>query len=447
VAPETRYTKTADGVYLAYQVVGDGVLDIALMPGLIFGNVEVVWEHPLVDSFLRRLASIGRLILHDRRATGLSDRATNLPDLETRAGDLLAVLDAAGSKRTVLLGGTEAGAPAALVAATRPDRVSALIWWLAASRSRWAPDYPSGVVKEEEGSWLREIERGWGSESFASAEIAHDAPSLRGNRSLTQWLARMQRHLVTPGSAAQLARIWHETDVRHVLPAIAVPTLLLDREGQVKEADGFTASRISGAEHVVLRGDDGMPWAGDSDAVISAISRFLGVDRTEREHDRMLSTVLFTDIVGSTEKASGLGDAAWKHLLEEHHSVVRGHLSRYRGQEVDTAGDGFFATFDGPARAVRCAQQIVRAVQPMGLQVRTGVHTGEVQEIAGKIGGMGVVIGARVGSMAEPGEVLVSSTVKDLVAGSGLRFEDRGTHSLKGIPGEWHLYSAIGDPD
>jgi class 3 adenylate cyclase len=257
----------------------------------------------------------------------------------------------------------------------------------------------------------------------------------------------MQRHLVTPGSAAQLARIWHETDVRHVLPTIAVPTLLVDRDGQIRETDGYTASRIPGAEHVVLRGDDGMPWAGDSDAVIFAISGFLGVDRTERQHDRILSTVLFTDIVGSTEKTAELGDAAWKDLLEEHHSVVRGHLSRYRGREVDTAGDGFFATFDGPARAVRCAQQIVRAVQPMGLQVRAGVHTGEVQEIAGKIGGMGVVIGARVGSMAEPGEVLVSSTVKDLVAGSGLRFEDRGTHSLKGIPGEWHLHSAIGDPD
>jgi len=296
VIPDTRYTRTPDGFYIAYQVVGQGLIDFAWMPGFILGNVEVVWEHPLVEAFLGRFASIGRLIIHDRRGTGLSDRATSAPGLETRAIDLLAALIAAGSSRTVLIGGGEGGALAAFVAAGRPDLVSALVWWQAQPRSRWAQDYPWGATQEEVNSWLGEVERGWGTESFASAFVAKEAPSLRGDQSVIRWLARMQRHWVTPGSAVELARIWYETDIRDVLPSISVPTLILDREGLATEEQAFTSSLIPAAERVVIPGNDAPPWAGDQESLISAVLRFLQIERSATDHNRVLATVLFTDM-------------------------------------------------------------------------------------------------------------------------------------------------------
>jgi class 3 adenylate cyclase len=445
VIPATRYAKTDDGVSIAFQLVGRGTLDLAWMPGFVSGNVEVVWEHPLVSSFLEKLASIGRLILHDRRGTGLSDRAARLPDLETRAADLLAVLDAAGSRRPVLMGGGEAGALCALLAATRPSRVASFIWWHAAARTRWAPDYPWGESEEGERSWLREVERGWGTEAFASAFVALEAPSVRGDDSFIRWLARMQRHWVTPGSAAELVRIWYETDVRHVLPSITVPTLIIGREDPAnpEEEREYVASRIQGAERVALPGDDSPPYVGDQESVLSAITRFLRIERSVPVEDRVLATVLFTDIVGSGKRAAELGDRAWGDLLQRHHSTVRALLAEYRGREVDTAGDGFFATFDGPARAAKCAKAIIEGVKPLGIEVRAGVHTGEVETIAGKTGGMAVVIGSRVGAMAQASEVLASQTVKDLTAGSGLVFEDAGEQELKGVPDRWHLYRVL----
>jgi class 3 adenylate cyclase len=438
--PETRYAKTADGIYIAYQVVGDGPLDLAWMPGFASANVEVVWEHPLVSTFLSKLASMGRLILHDRRGTGLSDRATTLPDLETRAADLVAALDAAGSKRTVLMGGGEGGAPPALLAATRPERVSALVWWQATPRTHWAPDYPWGETEDDLRSWRGEIERGWGTEAFASSFVAHEAPSLRGDERFIRWMARMQRHWVTPGSAVELFRIYQETDIRHVLASIGVPTLILERRGHTPGRGEYAASLIRDAQHVVLSGDDEPPYAGDQDSVVSAIANFLRIERPLLEYDRVLSTVLFTDIVGSSQKAVELGDRGWRELLDAHYQRVREVLIQYRGREIDTAGDGLLATFGGPARAVRCARAIDEAVLALGIQIRAAVHTGEVELAGGRIRGIAVHVGARIVALAGPGEVLVSSTVKDLVAGSGLVFEDAGEHELKGVPDRWRLY-------
>jgi len=443
VIPDTRYTRTPDGFYIAYQVVGQGLIDFAWMPGFILGNVEVVWEHPLVEAFLGRFASIGRLIIHDRRGTGLSDRATSAPGLETRAIDLLAALIAAGSSRTVLIGGGEGGALAAFVAAGRPDLVSGLVWWQAQPRSRWAQDYPWGATQEEVNSWLGEVERGWGTESFASAFVAKEAPSLRGDQSVIRWLARMQRHWVTPGSAVELARIWYETDIREVLPSISVPTLILDREGLATEEQAFTASLIPAAERVVIPGNDAPPWAGDQESLISAVLRFLQIERSATDHNRVLATVLFTDMVDSTTHAASLGDHRWKALLADHDDRVREALSQYQGREVDSAGDGVFATFDGPARAVRCAQAMAQSVHNLGLEIRAGCHTGEVELVGEKVRGIATHIGARVCALAGPGEVLVSQTVKDLTAGSGLVFEDAGEHELKGVPDRWHLYRVM----
>jgi class 3 adenylate cyclase len=443
VDPETRYTKAADGVYIAYQSVGHGPLDLALMPGFLLGNVEILWEHSVVSSFLHKLASIGRLILHDRRGTGLSDRATKLPDLETRAADLMAVLDAAGSTRTVLIGGGEGGALPALSAATRPHRVSSLIWWLPTPRTRWAPDYPWGQTDDEERSWLGEIERGWGTEAFVSAELSRSAPSLRGDAGFIRWLARMQRHWVTPGSAMELARIYQQTDVRHVLPSITAPTLILDRAGCEPEQGKYTESLIRGAQHVTLPGDDEPPYAGDQDSVVSAIADFLRIQRPVPELNRVLTTVLYTDIVGSTQRAAELGDRAWRELVDAHHQRVRDLLTQFRGREIDTAGDGFLAIFDGPARAVRCAQAIAVAILPLGIKIRAGLHTGEVELADDAVRGIAVHIGARVAGLAGAGDVLVSSTVKDLVAGSGLVFEDAGERELKGVPDRWRLYRVV----
>jgi pimeloyl-ACP methyl ester carboxylesterase len=443
VIPETRYTKTVDGVHIAYQVRGDGPTDLVYIHGFA-ANYEVELEDPANAAFCDRLASFTRLILFDKRGTGLSDRQQT-PDLDKRAEDLQAVLDAVGSEQAVLLGHSEGGALGSFFAATHPDRVAALILYGAAARYAWAPDYPLGMTRERYLAEREEIERGWGTIEHARSWMREEAPSSVNDSEAVRLWAKMERYAASPGAALEFHDIWYATDVRVVLGSIQAPTLVLCRPGAGWcQHSQYLAERIPAAKYVALSGSDYVFTVGDIDESLGAIHDFLGsISAEQAEIDRVLATVLFTDIVGSTEMSATLRGDEWKALLERHHQVVRALLGRYRGREVDTAGDGFFATFDGPARAVRCALAIVDAVKALGLQVRAGLHTGEAEIIDDKIGGLAVSIGARVGAAAGASEVLVSSTVKDLVAGSGLEFEDRGEHELKGVPGPWRLFRAV----
>jgi len=440
--PETRYARTIDGANLVYQVIGDGTMDMAFAT---FASLDFLWEMPLAADFLGKLASFSRLILHDQRGTGSSDRATGEPPIETRGDDLLAVLDAAGSERAVLVGSMDGGRAAAVFAATHPERTSGFVWYSPEPRSAWAPDYPWGETEEESLEYVRVIEEEWGTETGARAYFESENPSLADDPTLVRWLAKMQRQMIAPGMAPMHERIWHETDIRHVLPSIAVPTLVIDRDGVTPETGEYTASLIPGSKRVVVHGDDAIYFLGDQDPIVDAIRGFVGVPRPAPDLDRVLATVMFTDIVDSTTKAAEIGDRAWKELVERHHGLVRGLLESYRGKEIDTAGDGFFASFDGPARAIRCAQAIIETVRFLGLEVRAGLHTGEVELAGDAMRGIAVHIGARVAALAGPSEVLVSSTVKDLVAGSGLTFEDRGECELKGVPDRWRLYRVVTD--
>ena len=439
--PQTRYARSGD-VNIAYQVVGEGPLDLLFVHGWV-SNVELQWEEPRLELFLSRLASFSRLIVFDKRGTGLSDRVPDdrLPTLEERMDDVRAVLDAAGCDRAALFGFSEGGNLSTLFAATHPERTIALVTFgIFAKRIRSA-DYPWAPTREQRAAEIELVEREWGGEM----DLDVLAPSAAGDEAFMRRLATYFRRSASPGAAATLLRMNSEIDIRDVLPAIRVPTLVLhhtdDHEVNLEEAR-YIAARIPGARLVELPGRDHLPWVGDQDAVLAETEEFLTGMRAAAVPDRVLATVLFTDIVRSTEVAAGLGDHAWRELLQAHHAAVRRELARFRGVEMDTAGDGFFATFDGPARAIRCAQSIVAAVAELGLEVRAGLHTGECERVDGKVGGIAVATGARVAAAAPPGEVLVSSTVKDLVAGSGIEFEDRGTRELKGVPGEWRLYAA-----
>ncbi|MCD6020967.1 MAG: Adenylyl cyclase [Actinomycetia bacterium] len=439
---QTRYAKTADRVHIAYQVVGDGPVDMVFVMGWVT-NIEAMWDEPGFARLLDRLATFSRLILFDKRGVGLSDRVPEdrLPDLETRMDDVRAVMDAVGSERAVVFGVSEGGPMSMLFAATYPERTVALILYgTGADFTIREPAY-----KVELAEYLVRMEETWGSLELAHDEIAGwGAPGYEDDERLVAWLASYMRKSASPSAAIALERMNSGINATHALASIHVPTLMIGRMGDLDFPISDvrdTASKIVGAELVELPGRIHFPWVGAMDAIVDEVERFVvSLGEVEAELDRALATVLFTDVVGSTEKAAGLGDRRWKELVEEHHRRVRGQLARFRGVEVDTAGDGFFATFDGPARAVRCARSIVDAVAPMGLEVRAGVHTGEVETIDGKVGGMAVVIGARVGASAGPSEVLVSQTVKDLVAGSGLAFEDVGEHELKGVPDRWRLY-------
>jgi class 3 adenylate cyclase len=438
VQPETRYTKSGD-FNIAYQVVGDGPLDLVYVSGWI-SNVELTWEEPTYARFLRRLASFSRLITFDKRGTGLSDPVplNALPTLEERMDDLRAVLDAVGSERAALFGHSEGGNMSVLFAAAHPERTVALVTFGIFAKRIWSPDYPWAPTPEARQQTIEQLERDWG----ADMDLAGLAPSADGafKRRLRTYLRRS----ASPGAAVTLLRMNTEIDTRAVLPTIGVPTLVLHRTGDLDanvEEGRWIASQILGARFVELAGVDHLPWVGDQDAVLAEVEEFLTGVRPSREPDRVLATVLFTDIVGSTERASELGDRRWRELLEQHHAIVRRQLERYQGHEVDTAGDGFLATFDGPARAIRCARAIDAALRDLGLDVRAGLHTGECELLGGKVAGVAVHTGARVAARAGPGEVLVSQTVRDLVAGSGIEFEDRGAHELKGVPGEWRLYA------
>jgi class 3 adenylate cyclase/pimeloyl-ACP methyl ester carboxylesterase len=439
--PETRYAKTSDGVHIAYQVLGNGPIDFVYV-GPWVTHLEYRWELPQYTSYLRRIASFSRLIVFDKRGMGMSDHvpADHLPDLETRMDDLRAVMDEVGSARAVVYGASESGALDLLFAATYPERTLALVIHGSYPCGTWAPDAPWGYTREQFAAEIEAIERSWGTESYIRGEF----PSIADDEPIVRWFATYTRRGASPGAAAAATRMDYETDVRHVLSAIHVPTLILHREEDEPESNRYMAERIAGSEYVALPGKEHIPYLGDQDSVLNEIERFVeGVRADEGSLERVLATVLFTDIVNSTQKAAELGDSKWRALLEDHHATVRRLLARYRGAEVSTAGDSFFATFDGPARAIRCAQAIRDAVARLGLEVRAGLHTGECETIDGQVGGMAVVIGARVGAKAGPSEVLVSRTVKDLVAGSGLTFEDAGEHKLKGVPDRWHLYRVV----
>ncbi len=447
--PETRYAVTDDDVHIAYQVIGDGPIDVVFAHAFV-SHVELFWELPSYERFVRELSSWARVIVFDKRGVGLSDRLSVVPTLEARIDDLRAVLDAVGSERTLVVGNSDGGALVAMFAATYPERTLGLILWSGGVRMARAPDYPWGMPEEQFEERLATRMEQWGDASRGEETVRMTfsvvGERLENDPAFLEWLPRLQRNSAAPGDLVRFSRVWFSTDARSALPAIQVPTAVFLREGWdsilVEEAK-WTADQIPGAQLVTLSGDEDDAYLGDVVEVAGAIRRFAGT--IEEEHaafDRVLATVLFTDIVSSSERAAELGDRAWKDVVQRHHAKVRALLARYRGQEVDTAGDGFFATFDGPGRAVRCAQAVVRSVGSLGIEVRAGLHTGEVETIDGKAGGIAVVIGARIGGLAAPSEVLASQTVRDLTAGSGILFEDTGEHELKGVPDRWRLYRA-----
>jgi class 3 adenylate cyclase len=435
--PDTRYARSGD-VNIAYQVVGDGPLDLVLVPGFV-SHLDLDWDDPRSEHFLSRLAAFSRLIRFDKRGTGLSDRPGGLPDLETRMDDVRAVMDAAGSERAALFGYSEGGPLSCLFAATYPERTSALvIYGSYAKRQDPDEDYPWCRPRREREAYALEVERDWGLEADRSIMIPFvDAEHAR-------WWASRARAAASPAAARDLILMNSRIDIRATLPAIHVPTLVLHRVGDLDsriEEGRYLAEHIAGARFTELAGFVHAPWF-DADQIVDEVEEFLTGTRPVPEPDRVLATVLFTDIVGSTARASELGDRRWRDLLQRHHDVVRRELGRFRGREVDTAGDGFLATFDGPARAVRCGLAVAERVGDIGLATRAGVHSGEVELLDGGVSGLAVHIGARVAAAAGPGEVLVSSTVRDLVAGSGLSFAERGEHDLRGVPGRWRLYAA-----
>jgi len=449
--PETRYAQSGD-VSIAYQVVGDGPFDLVHAPAFV-SHIELAWEVPSLAAYFRRLASFSRLIRFDKRGTGMSDRVGSLPTLETRMDDLRAVMDAAGSERAAIIGASEGGPMAILFAATYPDRAWALVLEGTYARTMWAPDYPWGEREEEFERELTEDMEGWGTGiQERSLQIARAlAPS--GSEADWEPLAKMIRHGASPGARRDLVLMSREIDVRHALPAIQIPVLVLNRTDEdpfIIASSRHLVDQIAGARQTELPGRDHALFVGDPDRLGGVIESFLNeawAELPERsEPSTLLATVLFTDIVGSTAKMAELGDRRWRELLHEHHNTVRRQLSRFHGVEMDTAGDGFFARFDGPARAIRCAEAITETVKPLGIHVRAGLHTGECEIADGKVAGIAVSIGARVAAQASPGEVLVSQTVKDLVAGSGITFDDRGSQELKGVPGEWRLYSVATTP-
>ena len=441
--PETRYT-TFGGLRVAYGVTGTGPPDLVFVPDWL-NNVELAWDVPAGARYLERLASFSRLIAFDKRGTGLSDPVAldALPTLEDWMEDVRAVSDAAGAERPALMGFGGAGPMCMLYAATHPDRVSALVLHQTCARVRVAPDYPIGLPDAGAEAFIAFVRDQWGTPEWFDLV----APGTAGDPPLRSTLARIQRLAASPGSAIAMMRMVVNVDVRSVLATISVPTLVISRRDDavmpVAHAR-YLAEHIPGARLVELPGRDYLYHVGDPTPVLDEVQEFLTGVREQEVPDRLLLTVLFTDIGDSTRLAAELGDRAWRDVLESHHAAVRRQLERFRGREVDTAGDGFFATFDGPARGIRCAQAIVDAVRPLGLSVRAGLHTGECEVIGDKVGGIAVHVGARVAAKAEPGEVLVSGTVRDLVAGSGIPFTERGLHALKGLPGEW-LLCAVGD--
>jgi class 3 adenylate cyclase len=450
MTPETRFAQTADGTYIAYQVVGTGPVDVVMDFHAFAGNVDLIWDEPDWGPLLAGLAEFARLVVHDRRGSGASTRNVPPPNLETRAADLLTVLDAVGSERPVLGAGASTGAMHALFAATYPDRTSGLIWQFPRPRLAWAPDYPWGQRPEEFESALAEA-RNWGTTEQAREQAQNRAAQRQGvphdqrhtltvDEDVVQRYARVTRNTISPDVAEALTRILWQTDVRDILPSVHAPTALVvgdaDEQADRDEAE-YVASLMPNAKVHLLPGRSGL----QTEAQMAIVRELAGIEPPPTV-STVLATVLFTDIVDSTRKQAELGDRRWRELVLAHHSAVRGALSRWDGTEHDTAGDGFFASFVGPARAIQCAQEIAARVADLGIETRAGVHIGECELIDGKPGGLAVTIGARLLAVAGPREVVVSGTVKDLVAGSGFSFTDRGEHELKGVPDPWRLYVA-----
>jgi len=444
--PPTRYAKSGD-VSIAYQVFGEGPLDLVFVPGWV-SHLDLNWEQPDYARFLDRLASFSRVIVLDKRGTGLSDRVPveRLPTLEERMDDVRAVMDAVGSERAALFGVSEGGPMCALFAATYPERVEALIMYGSYARGMPAGDYPWATTRwattrGDLEAFLELLGDTWGEPEEL---LGFWGPSIAEDEMHRRWWARYLRTSASPAAGLALVRMNHEIDIRHILPAICVPTLILHRaHDSLVLADGsrYMAGRIPGAKYVELPGEDHLWMFGDQRTLLDEVERFLTGTHQTAEPDRVLATVMFTDIAGSTERAAELGDRRWRQLLERHATTLRAALDRYRGREVKMLGDGVMATFDGPARAIRCAATICYDARELGIEVRAGLHTGECELVDGDVAGIAVHTGARVSAAAAPGEVLVSSTVKDLVAGSGIEFRDRGSHELKGVPGEWRLFA------
>jgi pimeloyl-ACP methyl ester carboxylesterase len=432
--PVTQYAKSGD-VHIAYQVFGDGPINLVMVPGFV-SNIENYWDEPDLARFLRRLGGYARVVTFDKRGTGMSDRVAELPGLDQRMDDLRAVMDAAGMEQAALLGISEGAPLSVLFAATYPERCRALV--LYGSFSRFSYWFPSA---EALAAFFDYVEQSWGTGS----SVQRFAPSRANDAAFQRWWGRNERLGASPAAVKALMRMNSQIDISGILPAVRVPTLVIHRTGDKTvsvEGGRDMAAHIPGARLIELSGIDHIYYVGENAGeIFDAIEEFLTGSRSPVPIDRVLATVLFTDIVGSTEKAAELGDKRWRNLLDDHHATIRRNLARFRGHEIKTTGDGFLATFDGPARGVRCAQAIADEIRPLGIEVRAGLHTGECEMIGDDVGGIAVHIGARVAALAGAGEVLVSSTVKDLVAGSGLRFGDRGVQSLKGIPGEWSIFA------
>jgi pimeloyl-ACP methyl ester carboxylesterase len=438
----TRYADSA-GVSIAYQVHGEGPVELVFVPGFV-SHVELIWTEPTVAAFFRRLASFARLVVFDKRGQGLSDRLGRPPTLEDSMDDLRAVMDAAGCERPAIMGISEGGPMSTLFAATHPERVAALVLYGTYARMLAAPDYPEGIPETWLRSWERIIRSEWGT----PVGINLWAPSAAGDPGFEDWWARLLRYGTSPAGAVALMRLYRELDVRVALASIEAPTLVIHCGGDkmIPVAQGrYLADHIAGSRFVELDSEDHVPFTG-AEPLLDEIEEFLVGSRGARDSERALATILFTDLVGSTAKAAELGDRGWRRLLERHDAAVRRQLSLHRGREVKTVGDGFLATFDGPARAIRCADALRGEMDSLGLELRAGIHTGEVELIGEDVGGIAVNIGARIGAQAGAGEVLVSSTVRELVVGSGLEFADRGVRALKGVPGEWRLFAVASAP-
>jgi pimeloyl-ACP methyl ester carboxylesterase len=437
--PKTRYARSGD-LHIAYQVVGDGPIDLVWIPGW-FSHVEQSWEWLDIAAFFERLASFSRLIIFDKRGTGLSDPVpiSTPATIEQRMDDVRAVMDAAGSERAALIGLSEGGPMSMVFAATYPERTAALILTGTFARATWDEDYDIGVRREFVEPGIEEIIESWGEGLILQlAAPSMDTPANRRE------LGRYERSAASPGMVRALMRLNLDIDVRPILSAINVPTLVLHREGDMMtpvEMGEYLAEHIQGAKLVKLPGQDHVPWAGDVDRFVGEIQEYLTGSRETAPPDRVLATVMFNDIVSSTERAAELGDRRWKQLLDRFYETAERQIERFGGRLVDTTGDGVLAMYDGPARAVHSATSIREAVRPLGIEIRAGLHTGECELRGSNIGGIAVHIGARVAANAGPGEVLVSRTVRDLVVGSGLEFSERGEHELKGVPGTWQLYS------
>ena len=440
--PDVQYARSGD-VAIAYQVVGDGPTDLVFIRGTL-ADLLAAWEQPLFVDHVRGLAKAARAILFDKRGSGLSDPVRQVPTLEARMDDIRAVMDAADSESAVLWAAQEGTRIALMFAATYPERTTAVVLYDPSARGLWAPDYPLAPTEEEWRRELREIREHWGEREYLRQRARTLSPTVAENEELAEWFVWYTRRSASPGEAVAFHRMAMEGDVREVLPAVRAPTLVLHRS-ETRDEAAYVADRIRGARRIEVEGlRDSFSWADpDRNAILlRETARFIADLGPTPEPDRVLATVLFTDITGSTERAVELGDRGWAELLARHHALVRAELARFGGEEVDTAGDGVFASFEGPARAIRCACAIRDALRPLDLGIRLGLHTGECELVDGKISGIAVHTGARVAALAAPGEVLVSSTVKDIVAGSGLRFEERGQQTLAGVPGTWRLFAA-----